>query len=147
MRLLVLGAGLGAILLSVATASAQIPQTQGSNILITRCDAKPYYASEPAFHDSPYKSGERATLTLGYQNEAPSVATEVVFGLVSDGKLVTWTEDTGKFTTGATINRDAMMLSQAIPERSETHCVVLGVRYANGVVWRNPAPPPLARNP
>jgi hypothetical protein len=86
-------------------------------------------------------------LTLGYQNQAPIAATEVAFGLVSGGKLVTWTEDTGRFTTGATINHDAVMLYQSIPERAETHCVVLGVRYANGVVWRNPAPPPLARNP
>jgi hypothetical protein len=138
-----LASAICAVLLTSAGAAGEIPQTPGSNVLITKCDARPYYASEPGFHVSPYKNGLLGVLTVAYQNQASSAATDVVFGLVSDGKLLTRSDDAGNFAPGAAIGHDLMLYQQIFPLKAAAHCVVLGVQYADGETWLNPSPPRL----
>lgn len=116
--------------------------TPGSNILITKCDPRNYYASEPGFHASPVKNGLRAKLAVEYQNQAPTPVTGIDFGLVSGGRVVASGEDTGAFAAGATIDHDVWLYQDVFPLQAQTYCVVLHVRYANGTAWHNPNPPP-----
>lgn len=142
MRYAVFAGTLIAALLAPARAPAQLPQTPGSGILLTKCDPRPYNnAVESGFRVTPYKSGNRATLAVAYQNEAPNAATAVVFGLVSGGKLVGLGQDSGTFARDALVNHEVMLNQEIFPLGAQTHCVVLRVRYANGTAWYNPAPP------
>ena len=144
MRFSVLSVALGTVLLASAAASAQIPQTPGSGILLTQCDPRPYNNTvESAFRVTPYKSSLRAILAMEYRNEAASAATAVVFGLVSGGKLVGIGEDSGTFSRGALVSHDLMLSEEIFPLGSQTHCVVLRVKFANGTAWFNPAAPTL----
>jgi hypothetical protein len=135
--------GLAIALLFCATGAASaIPQTPGSNVLMTQCDPHPYNnATSSEFRVTPYKSGHRAILAMRYQNEADSPATAVVFGLVSAGKLVGLGEDDGRFARDALIDHDVFLSQEIFPLGPQTHCVVLRVKYANGMAWFNPEPP------
>jgi len=66
---------------------------------------------------------------MTYQSEADIPATAVVFGLVSGGKLVGLAEDDERFAR------------EIFPLGPQTHCVVLRVKYANGMARFNPEPP------
>jgi len=130
-----------AALLCAMGASPALPQTPGSNVLMTQCNPQAYNnAAESGFRVTPYKSGQRTILAMEYQNEAITPATAVVFGLVSGGRLVGVGEDDGMFSRNAVIEHN-VMLSQEIPVGRPTQCVVLRIRYANGMGWFNPAPP------
>jgi hypothetical protein len=131
-----------AALLCATGAAPSMPQTPGSNVLMTRCDPHPYNnATASGFRVTPYKSGHRAILAMQYQNEASTPATAVVIGLVSGGKLVGVGEDFGTFSPDVTIRHDLMLSQEIFPLGSQTHCVVLRVRYANGTAWFNLVPP------
>lgn len=138
MRISVVGLGLAVVLLG--STGARLPQTPGSNVRIAQCDPRPYNGrAQSGFSVTPY-SGVRTILAMQYQNQAPSAATAIVFGVVSGGKLVGVTEDDGSFSRGALINHE-FKLGQEIPSGEQTRCVVLRVRYANGRAWFNPDAP------
>jgi hypothetical protein len=133
--------GLGLALALLGSTAPRLPQTPGSGILISQCDPRPYNnTAESGFRVTPYKSGQRTILAMAYQNEAPSRATAVVFGVVSGSKLAGVGQDSGSFSRGALITHE-LMLSQEIPPGEQTHCVVLRVLYANGSAWFNPTAP------
>jgi hypothetical protein len=132
---------LGLAIVLLGSTAARLPQTPGSSILISQCNPRPYNnTAESGFRVTPYKSGLRTILAIGYQNQAPNAATAVVFGVVSGGKLVGVGQDSGSFSPGALISHE-LMLSQEIPPGEQTHCVVLRVLYANGSAWFNPNAP------
>lgn len=109
---------------------------------MTQCDPHPYNnATSSEFRVTPYKTGHRAILAMRYQNEADVPATAVVFGLVSGGKLLGLGEDDGRFARDAVIDHVVFLSQQIFPLGLQTHCVVLRVKYANGMAWFNPEPP------
>ncbi|HEY6485458.1 MAG TPA: hypothetical protein VIX83_03650 [Candidatus Cybelea sp.] len=140
MRFSALGLTAAAFLAASAAAPAQMPQTPGSNVGLTECTPRPYSAQTPLFQSTPYKGGLHATLTVQYRNEAPIVATDVVFGLVSGNRLIAVGKDSGRFSPGAAIDHRLMIDQQIYPLREPAQCVVLAVRYAGGASWMNPEP-------
>lgn len=131
-----------AALLTSPAAVAQIPQTSGSNVLISRCDPLPYSnAVESGFLVTPYRSSLYAILAVDYRNEAASPITAIVFGLVSGGKLIGIGEDEGRFAQDAAIDHQLMVHEPIFPLHGPAQCVVLRVLYANGTAWFNPASP------
>ena len=131
-----------AFLLTSAAALAALPQTPGSKVLISQCDAQPYNSgSQPAFLTLPYRGAQRAVLSIAYQNQASTPVTAVVFGLISSGKLVGIGEDAGRFSQDAVVSHQLVLTQPVFPLGAQTHCVVLRVRYADGSAWFNPAPP------
>ena len=60
---------------------------------------------------------------ISYRNTANVAATEVDFGLVARGNLIS-------------IARDTFPIGTAFP-----YCAVMRVKYADGSVWENPHPP------
>lgn len=135
------GMVLGTVLLASGTANAAITQTPGSRVLITKCDPRAYNnATNETFRATPYKTGLRTTLTVDYQNDAPNAATAVVFGLVSNGKLVGVGQDNGTFSPEAAISHE-LILNQELAPDTQPQCVVLRVKYANGTAWFNPSAP------
>jgi hypothetical protein len=142
MRSLALGAGLATALLASGIALAQLPQTPGSHILLSKCDPRPYNDFvESGFHVAPYRGAIRTTLATEYENDAPSAATAVVFGVVLRGKLVGIGEDSGTFAHDARISHELTLTQDISNIASQTRCVVLRVQYENGTAWFNPDPP------
>jgi hypothetical protein len=86
----VLGLTGAALVAATAAASAQMPQTFGSNVRVTECD--------------------------------PAVG-----------------KDYGTFSPDAAIDHRLMIDQQIYPLHGPARCVVLGVRYADGATWTNPA--------
>jgi hypothetical protein len=142
MRISIFAIATFALLLAPIGAPAEMQQTVGSNVLVTRCDPQPYNnAAQPPFVVTPYKTGHRAILAMGYENESPVAATEIVFGLVSSGKLVAVGKDFGDFSKDVPIGRNIMLSQEIFPLGTQTHCVVLEVRYRSGTMWLDPDPP------
>lgn len=142
MQINALRAAAAAASLCAMGAISAMPQTPGSNVVVSQCDPQPYNnIVESNFTATPYKSGHRAILAMEYRNQAPTAATAVVFGLVSGGKLVGVGEDDGTFSRGAVVAHQVMLGQTVFPLRAPAHCVVLRVRYANGTAWYNPDPP------
>jgi hypothetical protein len=87
-----------------AAATPELPQTPGSNVMMERCDLQGRNnAVESDFRVTPYKSALWATLSVDYANESAGSMSAVVFGVVSDGKLVAIGQDSGRFAPGAEI--------------------------------------------
>jgi hypothetical protein len=140
----------------VLGASAQVQQTPFSNITITQCNPHihPAGVSHPwidpygfvhQIDDFPFSE---AFLAVTYTNMAAQPATAVDFGLVSRGDLIAVAHDTGTFSPGAVINHEFVINRQIFPRilpdpsgNNAPACAVLKVTYADGSVWRNPAPP------
>jgi hypothetical protein len=134
---------LTATLLATAAAcgASEIQQTPGSNVVISNCDLRRRNdIVESNFRATPYKSALTATLSLDYRNQAAAPMSAVVFGVVSDGKLIAIGEDSGRFAPGVPIHHQ-LVLAGASPSTGQTECIVLRVLYQNGTAWLNPHSP------
>ncbi|MFZ0031733.1 MAG: hypothetical protein WAK84_07665 [Candidatus Cybelea sp.] len=142
MRCSSLAVPVAALLLTLAPARAGLPQTPGSNVLISECNPHPYNSGvEPGFLALPYRNAQQAKLAVEYHNQASTPVTAIVFGLVSGDRLVGIGEDSGRFSRDAAVSHELLLTQSVFPLGAQTHCVVLRVRYADGSAWFNPASP------
>ena len=140
-----------AVLLSIPiSAPAQTEQTPGSKILVIDCNPHRHTAAESHPWIDPYGMQHYnpttfpswdAFLQVTYQNQAPLKATEVDFGLVLAQSLVAVTKDVGDFASGVEIDHEFVLSREIFPLASKPYCAVLRVKYADGSIWQNPAPP------
>ena len=80
-------------------------------------------------------------------NTASQSATEVKLGMVQQGLLVFELDTTGRFMSGVVIQRgygSGGKGSVVADDVMHTHCIVLGVRYADGTSWKSASSPPLS---
>jgi hypothetical protein len=75
------------------------------------------------------------SVTISYANTSPVPATDVVFALVANNRIINSYEDTGTFSTGSTISHTFVDFSPA----EDTHIVVDYVAFSDGSTWVNPA--------
>lgn len=130
------------VLLTSVAASSQIPQTPGSNVVISQCNLRQLNnVAESNFRVTPYKSGLQAVLSIDYQNQASVPMTAVAFGVVSAGKLVGIGVDSGRFSQGAEISHQLILNGPPLQLGAQTRCMVLRVLYENGSAWFNPSSP------
>lgn len=134
-----------------AQTAPQMPQTPGSNVLVTECDAHqhtvaqahpwidPYGYWHYGLSDFPYYDG---FLAISYENRAPLAASEIDFGLVARGSLVAVAKDVGTFAPGAAIDHEFVVGGSIFPLGTALpYCAVMRVKYADGSEWINPTPP------
>ena len=155
MRLRVSSIVFSAAILAAACAagsSAMTMQTPHSQILVSSCSAHRHYSATQA-HPwiDPYGIWRSSStfriadgfLAIDYTNQAPVAAKEIDFGLVARGSLIAAAKDVGTFSPGVLIQHEFVVSSEIFPLRtSYLACIVLRVKYADGTVWHNPAPPP-----
>ncbi|HEV2261956.1 MAG TPA: hypothetical protein VGR69_06705 [Candidatus Rubrimentiphilum sp.] len=144
--------GFVCILVAGSVAVAQgLKQTPGSQITVSQCDPHRHavgtvghpwidpYGNLHTAANFPYSEG---FLAITYSNNAPKVATEVDFGLVSRGSLIAVANDRGTFSPGVNIDHEFDVSPEIFPiGTSFPYCAVIRVKYADGTEWRNPNPP------
>jgi hypothetical protein len=81
------------------------------------------------------RSVDGPTLTITYANQSPVPVSDVLFVNLSNGQIVDGYEDSGNFTTGATINHTFFNDAPA----ADTQLAVDVVKFADGSTWVNPA--------
>ncbi|MGA8534532.1 MAG: hypothetical protein WB615_10530 [Candidatus Tumulicola sp.] len=112
---------------AVAAAMAAPFQTPGSNVSVTTCQAQ---LGKPP-------------LKIGYENLAPTVATEVDFAIVASVDTIETVRDIGRFASGTPISHVFDLPADTSPlGLSSARCVVTKVVYADGTTWLNPNPSP-----
>jgi hypothetical protein len=80
------------------------------------------------------RSVDGPTVTISYANESSQPATDVDFVSLDGGQIVDSYQDTGTFTTGATIEHTFFDAAPA-----GTQVAVGYVKFADGSTWVNPA--------
>ncbi|HVA27812.1 MAG TPA: hypothetical protein VNF68_06510 [Candidatus Baltobacteraceae bacterium] len=141
-----------ALATTVATASASLDQTPGSNVAVTACSIRlPNTAPPKQALDArgqmttSYTTtlGKQPGLTIGYTNEGKAAATEVDFDYVGHLGVVQHVTDTGTFASGKAILHRFPIAKNASILDLHGRCVVTRVKYADGSSWgKSPASGP-----
>lgn len=111
--------------------AAAIPQTPGAQIAFSSC----------------YAAADDVSILVSsfFTNTASQPATEVDLGFVENGSLVARDAAKGTYAPGTLIKYKYRPQTGVLADDlMHQQCVVLGVTYADGTQWRNPAPPPTA---
>ena len=142
---------LSCALLALTVASADtLPQTPGSKILLTECYPHRHTPAQAHSWIDPYGTPHDqsnfpswdAFLGISYRNQASVAATEIGFGLVSQGSLIAVAKDLGTFSPNVAIDHEFVVSSEIFPLKTpQPTCVVLWVKYADGTMWVNSSPP------
>jgi hypothetical protein len=140
--------GCAAVSLTMGAAAAQAFTTPGSRIAVTDCvphrhtvgQSHPWIDPYGGWHYDPTRFPYwDAFLSIGYENKAAVVATEIDFGLLVGGSLVAVVKDVGRFSPGVKIDHEFVLSREIFPLVGEPFCSVLRVKYADGTSWHDEA--------
>lgn len=118
-----------------------------------RPDAEDDFAQTPGSHIAVSRCYIGDGVETAWKNQAQQNATEVDMGLVQHGVLVFEDNDKGTFSPGTLIEREYSDYPAGwgkgyvvADDMMQNRCIVLGVKYADGTSWTNPAAPQVSKN-
>jgi hypothetical protein len=126
MKTTALAATLGAaLLLAGAPVLASAADAQSGPIRLDKVQITQSYGPRDEFAPG--------LVTVAFTNENDSPATDIIFALVSDGKVIDRYEDVGTYTKGDTVRHSF----QDIQDNNNQELAVEQATFADGTVWSN----------